>query len=296
MVLFDQRLQVFQTIGKMNANILAVAQDIQSGGKQGLPSLGNHHIQDFHHLLPAGFILFQIAVQRHLQIRRGHQPLLSVLPEEGQNDRINPLIPELRHSRRAAVDHGSLAVCKHIDRGIIAKFQNIRSQIHILDKLLHLIKDNRPDSIIQPDTIRACRIRICCPPLISFQGGKLRNGHALQGFHTGIVVGVIADIAPYAHRFKGPACSYKTFIIRRQRNIILIKQRPVGNKSMYIGTQRQPVDTAILIGKALKIGVVDYTGFGGDGQIHQVVLQRRSIMQRETAAGNDIRELPILIL
>ena len=66
MVLLNQRSQVFQTICKMNANILTVAQDILAGWKYRLSFLGNHHIQDLHCLITAGFILFQIAVQRNL--------------------------------------------------------------------------------------------------------------------------------------------------------------------------------------------------------------------------------------
>ena len=53
MVLLDQRPQVFQTICKMDADILTVAEHILAGRKYRLPFLGNHHIQDLHRLLPA---------------------------------------------------------------------------------------------------------------------------------------------------------------------------------------------------------------------------------------------------
>ena len=290
MILFDQRFQVGQMIGQMDAHILTVAQNIPAVGKDRLPFFGDHYIQNFHGLFAAGVVLFQIAVKGHLQIRGGHQPLFPVLTEIGQDDRIDPLFQKFQYPHGAAADHGGLTVLIHFDHGVVAQPQIGGGEIRIFNKLFHPLKGDGPDNIVHADTIRIGGIGIRRPPPAAFFGGQFRNGQTLQRFHAGVVVNIIADIAADADFLKGFAGGNKAFVIRGQRDIILFKQFLVGNESVYIGAHRQPVDTAVLIGEAGEICIVDRAGFGSRGQIHEAVLQRRGVVKGKTAAGDDIRQ------
>ena len=61
---------------------------------------------------------------------------------------------------------------------------------------------------------------------------------------------------------------------------------------MDIGANGQPVYAAVLIFKAVEVGIVDSTRLVGGGMVHKAVLQGGSIVQGETAAGNNVRQPP----
>ena len=64
---------------------------------------------------------------------------------------------------------------------------------------------------------------------------------------------------------------------------------------MCVGTYRQPVHAAILVFEAVEVGVVHSARLIGHGKVHQAVLQRCRIVQREPAAGDDIRQTAVLL-
>ena len=64
---------------------------------------------------------------------------------------------------------------------------------------------------------------------------------------------------------------------------------------MGIRADRQPVHAAILVFEAVEVGVVHSARLIGHGKVHQAVLQRCRIVQREPAAGDDIRQTAVLL-
>ena len=87
----------------------------------------------------------------------------------------------------------------------------------------------------------------------------------------------------------------KAVVIGGQRNAVFREQTAVDHKAVRVRTDRQPVDAAVLVFEAAEVGVVDRACLVGRGEVHQTVLQRRGIMQREAAAGNDVRQAAVLV-
>ena len=84
MVFFHHGFYILQILRQLDIHVLAVAQQILALiNDPALCSLGKHGVQHLHGLLPACFILGQVTVQSHLEIGRGHDPLLAVLLKEG---------------------------------------------------------------------------------------------------------------------------------------------------------------------------------------------------------------------
>ena len=64
---------------------------------------------------------------------------------------------------------------------------------------------------------------------------------------------------------------------------------------MGIGADRQPVHAAVLVFEAVEVGVVHSARLVGQGKVHQAVLQGSCIVQREAAAGDNIRQTAVLL-
>ena len=82
---------------------------------------------------------------------------------------------------------------------------------------------------------------------------------------------------------------------RWQRNAVFREQTAVDHKAVRVRADRQPVYAAVLVFEAVEVGVVDRARLVGRGEVHQTVLQRRSIMQREAAAGDNVRQTAVLV-
>ena len=87
----------------------------------------------------------------------------------------------------------------------------------------------------------------------------------------------------------------KAVVIGGQRNAVFLEQTAVDHKAVRVRADRQPVYAAVLVFEAAEVGVVDRACLVGRGEVHQTVLQRRGIMQREAAAGNDVRQAAVLV-
>ena len=57
----------------------------------------------------------------------------------------------------------------------------------------------------------------------------------------------------------------------------------------------QPVYTAVLIFKAVEVGIVDSACLVGGGKVHQAVLQGGRIVQGEAAAGYNVRQTAVFL-
>ena len=165
----------------------------------------------------------------------------------------------------------------------------------ILNELLHPLKRPRPHGIVQTHPHGAGGVAVCGAPLAPFRRGKLGSGKPLQGLHAGVVVGIVGGKAADAQRFKRLTGGNKACVIGGQRDIVLLKKAAVDHKAVGIRTDRQPVHAAVLVFKAVEVGVVHSARLVGHGKVHQAVLQGCSIVQREPAAGDDIRQTAVLL-
>ena len=165
----------------------------------------------------------------------------------------------------------------------------------ILNELRHPLKRPRPHGIVQTHPRGAGRVAVSGTPLTPLRRGKLGSGKPLQRFHAGVVVGIIGGKAADACRFKRLTGGNKACVIGGQGDIVLLKKAAVDHKAVGIRADRQPVHAAVLVFKAVEVGVVHSARLVGHGKVHQAVLQGGSIVQREPAAGNDIRQTAVLL-
>ena len=165
----------------------------------------------------------------------------------------------------------------------------------ILNKLRHPLECARPDGVVQTHPLTVGGVAVGGAPLAPFRSGKLGSRKPLQRLHAGVVVGIIGGKAADAHLLKGLTGRHKAVIIRGQRDVVLLEQAAVDHESVGVGAHRQPVHAAVLIFEAVEVGIVDRARLVGGGKIHQAVLQGRSIVQREAAAGDDVRQAAVLL-
>ena len=131
--------------------------------------------------------------------------------------------------------------------------------------MLHTGKSLGPDGVIQTGDLHIRGIFIPGAPLAPLGGSKLGDDQALQDLHACVIINKVGGKAPDAHFLKSLTGGDKAFIIRWQGNVVLVKQRFVGNKTIHLCTQRQPVHAAVLIGEVFEVGIIDCTGFFGSG-------------------------------
>ena len=167
--------------------------------------------------------------------------------------------------------------------------------MRILNELRHPLKRPRPHGIVQTHPRGAGGVAVSGAPLAPFRRSKLGSGKPLQGLHAGVVVGIVGGKAADAQRFKCLTGCHKACVIGGQRNIVLLKKAAVDHKAVGIRTDRQPVHAAVLVFKTVEVGVVHSARLVGHGKVHQAVLQGGSIVQREPAAGDDIRQTAVLL-
>ena len=230
-----------------------------------------------------------------MEIGGGHDPRFAVLAEEGQKDRVDALILKHLHAGRAAKVHGNFSVPEHSGHIVVIQCKIICCKVGILNELLHPLKRPRPYGVVQTHPRGAGGVAVGSAPLAPRGGGKLGSGKPLQGFHAGVVVGIIGGKAADAYLFKSLTGSCKACVIGGQGNIVLLKKAAVDHKAVGIRAHRQPVHTAILVFEAVEVGVVHSARLIGHGKVHQAVLQRCRIVQREAAAGDDIRQTAVLL-
>ena len=165
----------------------------------------------------------------------------------------------------------------------------------ILNELRHPLKRPRPHGVVQTHPFGAGRVAVSSAPLAPISRGKLGSGKPLQRFHAGVVVGIIGGKAADAYFLKRLTGRNEALVIGGQRNIVLLKKAAVDHKAVGIGADRQPVHAAVLVFEAVEVGVVHSARLVGQGKVHQAVLQGSRIVQREAAAGDDIRQTAVLL-
>ena len=165
----------------------------------------------------------------------------------------------------------------------------------VLNELGHPHKAPGPHGVVQTDPGGAGRVAVSGAPLAPLRGGQLGGGKPLQRLHAGVIVHIIGGKAPDAHRLKRLTSCGKAFVIGGQGNIILLKQAAVDHKPVGIRADRQPVHAAILVFEAVEIGIVDRARLVGGGKVHQAVLQGGCIVQREAAAGDNVRQTAVFL-
>ena len=274
---------------------MAVAQGILPIADDILCVCRQHHLHHLHGIVIAGLIFRQIPIQRHLEIGCGHNPLLPVLIEERLEYGVNALLPEHLDAGRRAEVHGNLSVLELLDDRVKVVVQILRGEVGVLNELLHALKDSRPNGIVQPHRLIIARVAVSGAPLLPRRRRKLPRRQALQGFHAGVVVHVIRRKPANPHFLKCIASGDKAVIIRGQWDIILLEQSPVDNETMGVCADRQPVYAAVFVHKTVQIGVVNRTRLIRCGQVQQAVFQRTCIVERKSAAGDNIRQAAVFI-
>ena len=219
-------------------------------------------------------VLLQIPVQGNLEIGGGHQPLFPVLAEEGQEDRVDALVLKHLDPGRAAKVHGNFPVPEQVHHVIVSMLKILRREVGILNEPRHPFKRPRPHGIVQTRPRGVGGVAVGSAPLAPRRGGKLGGGKPLQRFHAGVVVGIIGGKAADAHFFKCLTGRRKALVIGGQRDAVLLKKAAVDHKAVGVGTDRQPVHTAILVFEAVEVGVIDSARLVGHGKVHQAVFQR----------------------
>ena len=295
-VFFHHIAHVLHVLGQAQGDILAVAQHVLSVGNDAvLRILREHDVQHLHGFFAARGVLLEVTVQSDLEIRGGHDPLFAVLAEEGQKNGVDALILKHLHAGRATKVHGNFPVAEHPGHTVVIQRKVVCRKMGILNELRHPLKGTRPHGIVQAHPHGAGGVAVSGAPLAPFRGGKLGSGKPLQRFHAGVVVGIIGGKAADAYRFKRLTGSNKACIIGGQGDIVLLKKAAVDHKAVGIRADRQPVHAAVLIFKAVEVGIVHSARLVGGGKVHQAVLQGGSIVQREPAAGDDIRQTAVLL-
>jgi len=295
-VFFHHIAHVLHVLGQAQGDVLAVAQQVLPvGNDAALRLLGEHDVQHLHGFFAARGVLLQIAVQRHLEIGGGHDPLFAVLAEEGQEDRVDALILKHLDTGRAAKVHGNFSVPEHPGHLVVIQRKIVCREVGIPNELRHPLKRPRPHGVVQTHPFGAGRVAVSSAPLAPICRGKLGSRKPLQRFHAGVVVGIIGGKAADAHLLKRLTGRNEALVIGGQGDTVLLKKAAVDHKAVGIRADRQPVHAAVLVFEAVEVGVVHSARFVGQGKVHQAVLQGSRIVQREAAAGDDIRQTAVLL-
>ena len=296
MVLLDHRAHVLEIIGQTEADVLAVAQEVLSLIDDAvLRVLGEHDMEHLHRLCAACAVLFQLAVQRNLKIRGGHQPLLAVLPEERQEGRIDALVLQNFDVSRGAEEHGEPAASHPVHDVVVVQRQVSGVQAGVADEALEVLEGRRPDGVVQTDLFGVRRVAVRGAPPAALRRGKLGDRKSLERLHAGVVVEIVRVKAADAVLFERAAGGNEAGVIGRQRNAVFLEQAAVDHEAVRVRADREPADAAVLVLEAVEVGVVDRARLVGRGEVHQAVLQRRGVVQREAAAGDDVRQTAVLV-
>ena len=121
-----------------------------------------------------------------------------------------------------------------------------------------------------------------------FLGGAIVG---LYGLQTGMVVIPVGLEALDPDGLEGIDGSQELGIIGGQGNVILVEQILVRHDAVHLGAHGQPADGAARLPVDLQIAGVEGARHLGLAQIHEMIGQGSGIVQREPAAGDDVREL-----
>ena len=252
-------------------------------------------MEHLHRLFASCVVLLEIAAERDLKIRGGHQPFLAVLPEERQEGGIDALVLEDLDAHRGAEVHGEFAAAHPVHDVVVVQRQVSGVQSGVADEVLEILEGRRPDGVVQTDLFGARRVAVRGAPLAARRRGELGDRNALKRLHAGVVVKIVRVKAADAVLFERAAGGNEARVIGRQRNAVFLEQAAVDHEAVRVRADRKPVYAAVLVLEAVEVGVIDRARLVGQSEVHQAVLQRRGIMQREAAAGDDVRQTAVFV-
>ena len=290
-VAVDAVLHILQGLRGRDLHFLIIGQHGSTGSDVLLTFLAENSHQNLHHSGLLGFVLFQLLGNRQLTHGVGQQPVvLGGFSEIGQHDAVYAVLLDdvLRQSGRVA-EHGRLTIAELL--GDDAELQLVVAglEAYILQELLVLLKHPGPDGIVQSDLVLIRFAFVVHAPLGALQAHQIRDGAALHGLQTAVVVKPVGLEALDAYFLEGVDRRHEFGIIGGQGDVVLIEQILVGHDGVHFGAHGQPANGATVLLVDLQIAGVECACHLGLAQIHQVRGQRSCVVQREAAAGDDVR-------
>ena len=289
----DAVLHIRQSRGGGDVHFLIVGQHGGAGGHVLLAFLAEDGRQHFQHGFPLGLVLLHGVGHSQLAHGIGQQPVVVAgLAEIGKDDAGDPpLIRDVVRQSRRIAHHSGLSLKIWIHRSGKPQLLIPLLKADVFQELLVFFKHFGPDSIIQTYLAVRCLTFISHAPLGALQAHELRDGTALHGLQTGVVIVPVGLIALDAHRLESVYGSHELGIVGGQGDAVLVKQILVGHGAVHLGTHGQPPDGTAGLPVHLQIAGVEGARHLGATQIHEMLRQGRRVVQREPAAGNDIRQL-----
>ena len=287
----DAVLHILEGIGGGNLYFLVVRQHRGAGGNVFLSFIAENGHQHFHHGFLLSFILFYLPGHSQLAHWISQQPIiLFCLPEIWQDNTVDTVFSGnvVCQSRRVA-DHSGLSAAEGLGDRSELQFLIAGLDPDVFQELLVFFKYFGPDGVIQSHLAVLCFAFVRHTPLGPLQAHQFRDGTALHGLQTGIIIKPVGLEALNALSLKGVDGSHELGIVGGQRNVILVKQIFVGHDAVHLGTHWQPANGTTGFPIDLKITAVEGPCNLRGTQIHQIIRKRCRIVQREPAAGNDVR-------
>ena len=291
MVAVDAILHVLHARRGRDLDFLIVGKHGGAGGDVLLALVAEDGGENLQHGVLLGLVLLHALRHRQLAHRIGQQPVVVAgFAEVGQHHVVRAVLrrDDVRHRRRVA-EHGRLTGAEGLrDHG---ELQLVVAGLnaHVLEELLVLLKHPRPDHLVQANLIVLRLALVLHAPLGALQAHQLRNGAPLHGLQTRVVVVPVGLIALDAFFLEGVDGRHELGVVGGQRNAVLVEQILVGHGAVHLGAHGQPADRAVGLAVDLQVAGIEDARHLSLAQVHQVLRQRRRIVQREAAAGDDVR-------
>ena len=293
MICTDDIRNVLQRSGGGNIDLLIIREHSSTDSHLALTLCTVHSLKHFQHSSQLCLVLCYRVGNCCLTHGVGQQPaIIGGLAEIGQHRCVKAVL--VGHYIRYAccgADHGGLPRIERLGNGV--QLQPIVTGLHphILEELLVFFKDLRPYHIVQTGGAILGLTLVVHTPSGALQAHQLRDGAALHGFQTGVVIPPVCLIALDSDRLKGIDCRHELGIVGWQGDVVLSKQINICSRTVHLGAHRQPADRAVRLLIVVQVAGIEGTCNLGSAQVHQVLCQRSRIVQGEAAAGDDVRQL-----
>ena len=282
LVLLDIGLDVVQLGQQLQCHILIIGDHVLAVGDAALAFLAQHGCHDPQKkFLPLG-VLHCFLAGGHMEGGIGQVPVISLRIAEirQQNGAVSLTAGERDHIGPSAAVHGQLAGSVQSLGVLVGHLRFGFPEAGLFLHVKELLKDRHP--YFFGELIGSTAL-VLLPPLPAFHGQKLRDGKALQHFHTGIIRTEIRAEALDAQLLKGLAGRDKRVIIRGNGNVMLFEQRLIDNNAVHIRASRQPVDGAVIIGVVVQIGAIEGRRQLRITQVVQKILDQHRVLQGKPA-------------
>ena len=242
-------------------------------------------------------VLLHALAHSKLAHRVGQDPVvLGFLSKIGQHHTVDAVLSFGNGAVVGRAAHnGQLAVLKGRSGIHKAIFQILRLHLEILQKLRKLVKDHRPHLVIQTHRLIRRLALIGAAPGGALQAHQLRNGTALHDLQAGIIRLPVCHKERHTNLLEAGGSLHKFGVVGRQGDIVLLKQIHVCKKAVHLSAHGQPADRAVHLAVVFQIALIERACHLGSAQIHKLICQGCRIVQRKTAAGDDIRHFVALV-